>query len=63
MFFRIALSCSGGYHLERAGIPLHDGVGINCEKGAATAYQGVDFKSVGYGVHVDDCVCVLSDLT
>ena len=27
-------TCSGGYYLERGGIPLHDAVGINCEKGA-----------------------------
>ena len=26
--------CSFGYHLERGGVPLHDAVGINCEKGA-----------------------------
>ena len=37
MFFRTALSCSGGYHLERGGVPLHDVVGINCKKGATTA--------------------------
>ena len=30
--FRTALSCSGGYHPERGGMPLHDAVGIN-EKG------------------------------
>ena len=23
-------------HLKRGGMPLHDGVGINCEKGATT---------------------------
>ena len=25
-----ALPCSGGDHLERGGMPLHDAVGINC---------------------------------
>ena len=24
---------SGGYHMERRGMPLHDAVGINCKKG------------------------------
>ena len=40
VFFRTALPCSGGYHLERGGMPLHDAVGINCEKGATTENQG-----------------------
>ena len=26
-FFLTALSCSGGYHLDRGGMPLHDAVG------------------------------------
>ena len=34
VFFRTALPCSVGYHLERGGMPLHDAVGINCKKGA-----------------------------
>ena len=34
VFFRTALPCSGGYHLERGGMPLHDAVGINCKKGS-----------------------------
>ena len=25
---------SGGYHLERGGMSLHDAVGINCKMGA-----------------------------
>ena len=29
VFFRTALPCSGGYHLERGGMPLHDAVVIN----------------------------------
>ena len=33
VFFRTALLCSGGYHMEKGGIPLHDVVGINCKKG------------------------------
>ena len=33
VFFRTALSCPGGYHLERGGMPLHNAVGINCKRG------------------------------
>ena len=40
VFFRTALPCSGGYHMERGGMPLHDAVGINCKKGATTENQG-----------------------
>ena len=29
VFFRTALPCSGDYHMERGGMPLHDAVGIN----------------------------------
>ena len=45
VFFRTELPCSGGYHLERGGMPLHDG--INCKKSATTAYQGADVKYMG----------------
>ena len=31
VFFRTALPCSGGDHMERGGMPLHDAVGINCK--------------------------------
>ena len=40
VFFRTALPCSGGYHLERGGMPLHDAVGINCKNGATTENRG-----------------------
>ena len=30
VLFRTGLPCSGGYHLEREGMPLHDVVVINC---------------------------------
>ena len=29
------------------GMPLHDAVGINCEKGATTENQGTDVKYMG----------------
>ena len=60
---RTALPCSGGYHMERGGRPLHDVVGINCKKGATTENQGPAVKYMGSGVYLDDCVCVLSALT
>ena len=31
-------------HMERGGMPLHDAVGINCEKGATTENQGSGVK-------------------
>ena len=47
VFFRTALLCSGDYHLERGGMPLHDAVGINCKNGVITEYQGADVKYMG----------------
>ena len=46
VFFRTALPCSGGYHLERVGMPLHDTVGINSKIGATTENQrsGVKYR-------------------
>ena len=39
VFFRTALLCSGGYHLERAGMSSHNAVGINCKLKWRTDYQ------------------------
>ena len=47
VFFRIALPCSGGYHMERGGMPLHDAVGINCKNGANTENQRIGVKYMG----------------
>ena len=48
VFFRTALPCSGGYHMERGGMPLHDVVvGINCKKGVTTENQGSAVKYLG----------------
>ena len=52
VFFRTALPCSGGYHLERGGMPLHVAVGINFENCATTENQGAGVKYVGNGVCV-----------
>ena len=63
VFFRTALPCSSGHHMERGGMPLHDAVGIKCKKGATTENQVSGVKYMGKGVYLDNCVCVLSDLT
>ena len=47
LLFRTALPCSGGYHLERGEMPLHDEVGIICKNGATTEYQGAGVKYMG----------------
>ena len=61
VFFLTALQCSGNYHVERGGMPLHDAVGIHCKNIATTEYQGADDKYMAKG-----CMliigCVLSDL-
>ena len=55
VFFRISLPCSGGYHLNMGGVPLHDAVGINCKKGATTENQGAGVKYMGQWAYLDDC--------
>ena len=47
VFFRTERPCSGGYYLERARIPLHDAVGINCKKGKTAENQGADVENMG----------------
>ena len=47
VFFRTALPCSGGYHLERGEMLLHDTVGINCKMGTTTENQGSGVKYMG----------------
>ena len=36
-----------------------DAVGIKCKKGSTTENQGAGVENMGYGVCVDDCVCVI----
>ena len=55
-FFRMALSCSGGYHLEWGG--------INCEKGAGAQSSPVkkiksQVSSIWAKVCMLDFVCVI----
>ena len=47
VFFRTALPYSGGNHMEKGGMPLHDVVGINCKTGATTENQGSAVKYMG----------------
>ena len=47
VFFRTALPCSGGYHMERGGMPLDDAVGIKCKKDATAENQGSGVKCMG----------------
>ena len=47
VFFRTALPCSGGSHMERGGMPLHDAVGMTCKKGATTEHQDSAVKYMG----------------
>ena len=47
VFVLAALPCSGGYHMERGGMPLHDAVGINCKKDATTENQDSAAKYMG----------------
>ena len=35
------------YHLERGGMPLHDSVGVNCERGETTENHGADTWYMG----------------
>ena len=62
MFFRTTLPCSGGYHLERGGMPLHDAVVINCKKGGTLkikAQMSNIWAKECIIIYVDDCVCVI----
>ena len=62
VFFRTALPCSGGYHMERGEMPLHDAVGINCKK--KHNYWKSRLSCQVYGLRgVSWWLCVLSDLT
>ena len=54
-FFRTALPCSGCYHLQRGGMPLHDAVEIN----ETTENQGARSSICAMGFVFDDCVCVI----
>ena len=63
VFFRAALPCSGGYHLERGGMPFHDAVRVNCKKGEQLKINSQVSSIRAKGCMLNDCVWVLSDLT
>ena len=63
VFFRTALPCSGGYHMERGGMQLHKAVGINCKKGELLKIKAQVTSIWAKGcILMTGCVCVLSDL-
>ena len=47
VFFRTALLCSGGYHMERGLMPLHDAIGVNSKKDETTENQGSSVNYMG----------------
>ena len=63
VFFLTALPCSGGYHIESGGMPLHDAVGINYEKGAKALKSKAQVSSIWAKGCILMTECVLSDLT
>ena len=61
VFFQTTLPCSGGYHLEMGGMPLHrhDAVGINYESAQLLKIKGQVSNILAKGCMLDDCVCVV----
>ena len=61
VFFRTALPCSGGYHLEKGAMPLHEAVGINCKKGATLKIKALESSIWATGcILMIVCVCYLT---
>ena len=51
-------------HLERGGMPFHDGVWINCKKGATTEVNAQEPSIWAKRRMVGDCACVIElDMT
>ena len=64
VFFRTALPCSGGYHLKRGGMPLHDAVGINCKRAQAQLLKlGAQMSSICANGCMLMIVCIRLDKT
>ena len=61
VFFRTALPCCGGYHLEKGAMSLHDAVGINCK--AQLLKIKAQMSSIWATGSMLMIVCVLFDLT
>ena len=64
VFFRTALPCSGGYHMERGRMPLHDAVGKTVKRPQLLKIK-VQVSSIWAKgcILMTVCMCVLSDLT
>ena len=59
VFFRTTLPRSGGYHLERGGMPLQDAVGVHCKRKQLLKIK-TQVPSIWAKVCMfDDCVCVI----
>ena len=58
-FFLTALPCSGGYHLERGGMPLYDVVGINCKLVQLLKIKVQVSSICAKQCMLEDCVCVI----
>ena len=51
-------------HLERGGMPFHDGVGINCKKGATSEIKAQEPSIWAKGCMMGDCASVIGlDMT
>ena len=59
VFFRTELPCSGGHQLERGGMPLHDAVGINCERAQLLKIEAQKSSIRAKGCMWDMCLFVL----
>ena len=59
VLFPAALPCSGGYHMERGGMPLHDAFRINCKKGQLLKIKAQVSSIWAKGcIFMIVCVCV-----
>ena len=59
LFFRTALPCSGGNHLEKGGMPLHDAVGIKSKKGELVKIKGQVSSMWAKGCMLSACVSAI----
>ena len=59
VFFRTALPCSGGYHMERGGMPLHDAVGVTLKRAQLLKIKAQVSSIWAKGCYLDDCVCFI----
>ena len=61
VFFQTALPCSGGYHQESGGMPLHDAIAINRKKGQLLKMKAEVSSIWAKGcIFMIVCVCYLT---